>query len=171
MSHRSARCSVVFGGVVFMTAQVLLNAAVRSNVIPLADPIYIEKFERLQQHQSFFTPTSDRTRYLLLGSSRSQLGFDAMQYSSRLSARVTHPVLAFNFGTHGAGPITNLLYLHRLTHAGVSAEHIMVEIHPCLLDERALEVKWLSSYRLRVGEAEVLRSPTPSHRDDVRRGG
>jgi hypothetical protein len=105
-------------------------------------------------------------RVLALGSSRTQLGFDAARFAGHFGGRVE----AFNFGCPAAGPITAALYLRRLLDAGARPDYLLVEVHPCFVAplDPPFEARWLHPYRLRPGEPEVLRSfgwdvPTPPH--------
>ncbi|WP_149108280.1 hypothetical protein [Limnoglobus roseus] len=133
----------------FVLAQATFNAAVRNGWLPLNDPVFEEKFAMLERHRDFFAGHSPQPRVLLLGSSRSHLGFDARQFGE-----TTH-TLAFNFGTPGGGPLTNALYLRRLLAAGVRPDCVLLELHPALMAGE-LEGHWLGGYRLRPGEPDRL---------------
>lgn len=93
---------------------------------------------------------------LALGSSRTQLAFDAARFAGQFGGRVE----AFNFGCPAAGPVTMALYLRRLLAEGVRPDFVLVEVHPCFLvpHDPPYEARWLYPYRLRPGEPEVLRS-------------
>jgi Protein of unknown function (DUF1574) len=128
---------------------------VREQLLPLCDPVYLEKFDRLKTHTQFFEDrrSSTPTRVLLLGSSRSEMGFDAQRFAEQQ----TGPTLAFNFATPGGGPITNALYLRRLLQSGMKPDRVLMEIHPCLLCGD-MEKNWLIGYRLRSSETEFMNS-------------
>ena len=83
------------------------------------DPTYGDKFDKLTAR------ADDRPLVLMLGSSRTLLGFHAGQLESE------HPELrAFNFGTPASGPITHLVYLRRLLDAGVVPDLLLIEVLP-----------------------------------------
>lgn len=136
--------------------------AIQRDWLPLHDPIYTEKFDRLRDHAAFFAPAQadGPVRVLAVGSSRTQLALDAGRLSDALTAAAGRPVLAFNFGTSGAGPLTGDLYLRRLLAAGCRPDAVLVEIHPGFIAAGPggpFEARWLHAYRLRAGEAETLR--------------
>lgn len=137
------------GVAVFLVAQAAFNAAVRGGWLPLSDPIFVEKFDLLARHPAFFAERASQPRVLLLGSSRSHLGFDARRFGEATDT------LAFNFGTPGGGPLTTALYANRLFAAGVRPDCVLLELHPALF-LGDLEGHWLNSYRLRDGEPAAL---------------
>ncbi len=156
-----ARWAMIVAILAFVGVQLAIHTAAEADVLPRRDPVSLEKFARLQPHAAFFkdaVPT--RTRYLMLGSSRTQLGFDAHAFATELSTRSGRDVIAFNFGTPAGGPLTNALYLRRLLQAGVQTDCLLIELHPAYLAQKrdgiAFEAQWLHSYRLRRGEPEVL---------------
>jgi hypothetical protein len=162
-----ARSAVVAGAVLFLLAQAGFNHAVRTEAIPVRDPVFAEKFDLFRQRAAFFAPpTPDRpTRVLAVGSSRTHLAFDAGRF-----AAAGQNVEAFNFGCPAAGPMTSALYLRRLFAAGATADLVLVELHPGFLTPHtpAFEGQWLHAYRLREDEPALLRGfghdqPTPPH--------
>ncbi len=170
------RRAVLAGLAAFLAAQAGLNVAVRREWVPVRDPVFAEKFDLLRPHANFFTPhpnpppqggrEREVLRVLALGSSRTQLGFDAARFAGHFGGRVE----AFNFGCPAAGPMTAALYLRRLLAAGVTPDGLLLELHPCFLTplDPPFEARWLYPYRLRPGEPEVLRGfgwdlPPPQH--------
>ncbi len=163
------RTAVLAGVVLFLAAQAGLNVAIRNDWLPVRDPVYAEKTDLLRRHNGFYATPTDAAqplRFLALGSSRTQLGFDAARFADHFGGRVE----AFNFGCPGAGPLTEALYLRRLLAAGVRPDFVLIEVHPCCLDalDPPFETRWLHKFRLRPGEPELLRSlgwdvPTPEH--------
>jgi hypothetical protein len=169
--RRAARCrnAVLVGVLAFLSAQAGLNLAIRNEWAPVRDPVYAEKTELFAPHAGFVTPSAtpeQPVRVLALGSSRTQLGFDAARFAGHFDGRVE----AFNFGCPAAGPITAALYFRRLLDAGARPDYLLVEVHPCFVAplDPPFEARWLHPYRLRPGEPGVLRSfgwdvPTPPH--------
>jgi hypothetical protein len=145
--------------------------AIESERVSVADPIFAEKFRILRQHPSFFQqsdPTSETI--LALGSSRTQLAFDANRFEETRSKERGQRVIAFNFGCAGCGPIATALYWRRLLTRGVYPEVLLLEIHPAMLAEQTppFEHRWLHSYRLRREEVQRIRDygwgiETPVH--------
>jgi len=162
-----ARRNVWFGILVFIGFQVAAGVAIERDWWPIADPIYTEKAELIREQKAFFAAQSSSQRVLAMGSSRTQLAFDAHRFMAGLTSVET---IAFNFGTPGGGPVTCRLYWQRLREEGVRAEAVFVEVHPALWCEfeEPFEARWLQPYRLRHGEPERLRAlgwnfADPSH--------
>jgi hypothetical protein len=70
---------------------------------------------------------------LVLGSSRTADGFRGADLEGPLSREMGVPVIAFNFGLPGAGPLTELLTLKRLLANGVRPDLVVIEVLPPLL--------------------------------------
>jgi len=112
------------------------------------DPTYGDKLDKLAA-----APT-DKPLVLMLGSSRTLLGFHAEQAEGELPE-----VRAFNFGTPAAGPITHLVYLRRLLDAGVVPELLLVEVLPPTLadgPDGPPERSSLTGERLSAAEVELV---------------
>lgn len=150
---RRARAVVLTAVSVFVAVQFGLSRAVESDVLPVRDPIFAEKFDLLRSHPAFFAPDSPRPRILTVGSSRTLLSVDAESLGTKWNAA------AFNFGCSGCGPITTALYVRRAFAAGARAETVLIELHPAMLADLdpPLEHRWLHEYRLTRDEVELLR--------------
>ncbi|OWK42970.1 hypothetical protein [Fimbriiglobus ruber] len=155
-----ARMALVAGMVLFFAGQAAFSVAVRRDWIPVADPVYGGKFGLLREHPEFFAPSgpsADRpVRVLALGSSRTQLGFDAGRFAGAVGPRT----VAFNFGTPAGGPVTAALYWRRLLADGATPDCVFVEIHPGLVSQLTppFEARWLWGERLRADEVAVVRN-------------
>lgn len=151
----SARRNVLVGLIVFVAFQLFAGVAVERDWWPIADPIFTEKAELLRRRAAFFAERSPDSRVLALGSSRTQLAFDARRFSAGVTGTT-----AFNFGTPGGGPITCLLYWKRLQREGCRADVVFVEVHPALWCGLTVpfEARWLQEHRLKPGEPALLRS-------------
>jgi hypothetical protein len=166
-----SRVALLTGAIVYVAAQVALNAAIRSDQIPVRDPVYSEKVAILRSHGAYFT-SSDRAsppRVLALGSSRTQLAFDAAG-AEHLASEAARPIRAFNFGCAAAGPMTQALYFRRLLDAGVKTDYVLIELHPGFAgrSDPPFESRWLHTYRLSPPEVDTLREygwdlPSPAH--------
>jgi len=155
-----ARRAIAFAVFAFLIVQLAFGTVVQREWLPLRDPLFHEKFERLQKHTVLWNDDKTTLRILAIGSSRLHLSFDAKRVSEKLSTAYGRPAIAYNFGTSGAGPLTNSLYLKRLIDAGVRADCVVLELHPALIGTGEggflLEGRWLHGYRLRPGECEQL---------------
>ena len=147
--RRTARTRVLSGVLLFVAVQAGLNVAIRHDVVPVRDPVYAAKFDALAQWPAYFGEAAV-PRVLALGSSRTQLAVDAERLERAL------PIHAFNFGTPAGGPMTSNLYLRRLFDAGLRADVVLIEVHPCFTGMLPFESCWLHEYRLRDGEAATL---------------
>src|SRR5437763_651245 len=73
---------------------------------------------------------------VMLGSSRTALGFVPDAFEESLTQALGRPVRAFNFGMFSAGPVTNLVELRRLLRDGVRPDLLLVEVLPGRLNAR-----------------------------------
>jgi len=163
------RNAILVGVAVFVFGQVSLNVAVRNEWVPVRDPVFVEKYELLEPHTGYFSPSAPDPpqRVMALGSSRTQLAFDAARYAERTGPHVE----AFNYGCPAAGPITSALYFRRLLEKGVRPDFVFIEIHPGFITPRSppFESQWLHVYRLRPEELAIVRDfgwdipPSPHH--------
>lgn len=112
------------------------------------DPTYGDKFEKLAAR------SDGRPLVLMLGSSRTLLGFHAGQVEGELPG-----VRAFNFGTPASGPITHRVYLRRLLDAGVVPALLLIEVLPPALADGADgpgEQLFLTGERLSSSEVDLV---------------
>src|SRR5262245_20945385 len=116
IGSRQARAALLWGLVAFVISQLGLAAAIEWKCPELRDPFYGCKANRL--HRRSAGPEAPFT-LVMLGSSRTTYGFQASALEPRLSEAAGRPVVAFNFGIPGAGPLMELLTLRRLLAAGV----------------------------------------------------
>lgn len=149
---KRSRNAILFATLLFAVGQAGLNSAIESDALPVRDPIYHEKIELLHAHPEFWCEQSDRTRWLAVGSSRTQMLFDAEKFEPGGAA--------FNFGCAGCGPVAQWLHLNRILAAGARAEVLLLEIHPAFLAElpEPFEMRWFRPDRLREGEPALLRA-------------
>ena len=112
------------------------------------DPTFGDKLAKLE------TRPGDKPLVLMLGSSRTLLGFDAGLVESE------NPELrAFNFGTPASGPITQLVYLKRLLNAGIIPDLLLLEVLPPALadgQDGPGEQSFLTGERLSRSEVELV---------------
>lgn len=143
-----ARAAVALGtGAATFVAVQLLFVAFTEYSADLSDPIYAAR-ERQLARLDALRPGAPRVAFL--GSSRVQDAFAA--------ADVTAAV-ACNFGTPGAGPITNALYFRRLCAAGRAPDALLLELmYPLCTDLHPWpqEALLLGADRVTRGERERL---------------
>jgi hypothetical protein len=110
-----AALALVTGGVTFALLQVLFVVFTELSPV-LSDPIYAARERQLSALRA--TQPNEKL-VLFLGSSRVQ---DAFRGGD------VNPATAFNFGTPGAGPIANSLYLRRLLGEGHVPDLLLLEL-------------------------------------------
>jgi hypothetical protein len=118
----------------------------------LKDPAYGDKWAMLRRQ---IAARPGEPLVLSLGSSRTLLGFHG-QHAENVMGR---KVIAFNFGTPAAGPVTELVYLRRLFDAGVRPDLLLVEVMPGLCADGPngpAEQLTLNGERLCMSEVETV---------------
>jgi hypothetical protein len=145
----AARRALISAVVAYLLTQAAARQAVLAEALPVGDPIWQDKFARLQAG-----PPPER---IAVGSSRTQLAVKAGDLPS-----------TFNFGTPAGGPLTCHLYVRRLLAAGHRPRSVLLELHPGFLTpgDPPFEARWLHPCRLRGDEVVALRAlgwtvPTP----------
>jgi hypothetical protein len=118
------------------------------------DPLYAYKAGVLRER---VVKTSSRPlTVVMLGSSRTIFGLKASELEAPLEESAGRPVVVFNFGVAGAGPVTNLMNLRRLLAEGVRPDLFLIEVLPPLLARETVEADRLSADRLEQSDLEVL---------------
>lgn len=131
----------------FVAAHLALVATARSPLV--FDPYYGDKERRLTALER---ANPGAPRVVAFGSSRTLGALDARCASEATGATV------FNFGTSGAGPVTQLLYLRRAIADGHVPDVVLLEVLPLLLadDPPVLpEALLLTPDRLTPAESEL----------------
>src|SRR5947209_3513628 len=123
--RRRARQAVLAGLALFALVQVALAPLFLHRGLCLRDPAYGHKVRRLKER------LAGEPRPLLvvgIGSSRTLFGLRGEVAQPWLSEQMGRPVVLFNMGLTGAGPITNLLNLRRLLNEGVRPDLVVLEV-------------------------------------------
>ena len=117
------------------------------------DPEYAVREQRLLARLA----GGERRLWLVLGSSRTQLGLQAAKLAASDDREAP---LVFNFGMPGCGPLMQTVCFERLLARGVRPDKVFVEVNPAQLawrDGEPLEERMLDGARLSPGElARVL---------------
>jgi hypothetical protein len=122
-----SRTVLLWGLAGFALLQLGLAAAIEGWLPEVRDPEYGYRLRRLTARTAATPPP---VTVVMLGSSRTTRGFHARRLESTLAQRLDRPVVAFNFGTTGAGPLRQLLHLRRLLGQGIQPDLLLVEILP-----------------------------------------
>jgi hypothetical protein len=140
----------------FAGLQLALAAAVETVLTDLKDPLYDCRLERLRRCAAGGEPR----RVVMLGSSRTLVGFKAAGLEGPLGDALGRPAAAFNFGVAGAGPLTELLTWRRLRRDGARPDLLLVEVLPPLLNASVppaeLNADRLPTDRLRWSDLPLL---------------
>lgn len=154
---RRRACRAVLAGVALFVASQLLIGQVAEHTVRLRDPLFGDKFARLRKK---LAAAPDPAVVVMFGSSRTGLGFHGKVLERQLSTP-DRPVVAFNYGTPAAGPVTHLVYFNRLLARGVRPSLVLMEVLPSMLADGhggPVERHWFQSDRLTYSErATVLR--------------
>src|SRR5262249_48186289 len=155
--HR-ARPALFWGLAVFVTLQLGLSGVVESLLPQLRDPEYAYRAKYLRRQIA--VKLTDAPVVVVLGSSRTLVGVKAAELQEALQDRLENPILAFNFGLTGAGPLTQLISLRRLLAEGVHPDLLVLEVLPPFLAGQAharyIESTRLPASRLRWQEIALL---------------
>lgn len=119
---RRAKITLAVGVLATVAVFIGLAVAVETGMPEWRDPEYGHRLNRLRA-----LPAAERQLVVALGSSRTQMGLcpAAMGFPDERGSP-----LVFNFGQSAAGPLRQLLTLHRLLDAGVTPAFVLVELFP-----------------------------------------
>ena len=116
-SSRQVRRTLLWALAGFIGLQAALAVGIEGCLPELRDPLYAFKARRLCE-RTVEDPAKPFS-VVLLGSSRAIFGFKAGLLEKPLTETMGRPVVVFNFGVTGAGPVTSLMML-RTTAGGRS---------------------------------------------------
>jgi hypothetical protein len=120
------------------------------------DPTYSYKADRLRKRTEA-GPDHPLT-VVMIGSSRTVFGLKSSSLEQPLSEAVGQPVVVFNFGVPGAGPVANLLNLKRLLAEGIRPDLLLIEVLPPLMTGKrsVAEVNLLRPEQLQWNDLRLL---------------
>jgi hypothetical protein len=126
----AARADLLWLAIGFVVLQIALAVVSRYRMPELRDPTFAYKSARLHNRLA----NTDRPLTILaLGSSRTAFGLRGEQLEARIGPTAGRPIVAFNFGQYGAGPLTELVALRRLLADGVRPDLVLAEVPPFYL--------------------------------------
>jgi hypothetical protein len=126
-----ARAALVWGFVWFAAAQVVFTVVLDGWFPGVYDP---EHDARLAALQARLAETPERPLLLLVGSSRTVMNF-APEVLPPLRTPSGQQVIPFNFSHLAAGPVMNLMEVHRVLRAGIRPAWVVCELMPPQLAE------------------------------------
>jgi hypothetical protein len=131
--HRRARTSLLWALALVALLHPGLGLFLTIRQPALLDPAYGPRLTRLRKRMAVpGRPLS----VVMLGSSRTALGFMPDAFETPLAQALGRPVRAFNFGISATGPATNLVELRRLLRDGVRPDLLLFEVLPSRLNSR-----------------------------------
>ncbi len=153
--RHSALLAVVSGLALYGCIHLLCLANIEHST-ELRDPVFYDKSMSLTQSRR--AAPGDATHLVMLGSSRTLLGFHA-NYAEEVFHNETGKALeAFNFGIPATGPIYHWLCYQRLRALNLLPDVLFVEVLPSMLHDPGtpLEVQFLPAERLNTQEFQHL---------------
>lgn len=130
--NRRGRHAICWSLAAFAFCQLGMAVAIERTFPQFRDPEFGYRRNRLVERLKHATPRPFTA--VMLGSSRTTVGFDAGIVERQLCEQLQQPAIAFNFGITGAGPLTHLINLRRLLKDGVRPDLVLIEILPPLLN-------------------------------------
>jgi hypothetical protein len=155
---RRSRATLGWGLTGFAALQLGLAFAIEYVLPQLREPVYAWKAAGLSRRTT--AAGARAPAVVMLGSSRTAFGLTAGPLEDVLVREVGGPVVVFNFGLNGAGPVTELLILKRLLAEGRRPDLLLIEVLPPLLagqTRRPAEARWLDPTALWFSELPVLK--------------
>lgn len=123
---RKARTALLSGLVCYLVLQVVLDGLVDR----MWRPEYSHKLDGLRHALE----SADRPKtVVVLGSSRTAHGIKPSVMRPQLERELGQPVVVFNTGLPGNGPVLNLLTLRRFLADGVRPDLVLIEVLPAML--------------------------------------
>jgi hypothetical protein len=126
-----------WGAATFVVAQLVLAAGLHRWLAESRDPAYGAKLKQL--HERLRQSATPPELVVMLGSSRTAYGFDGSLLEADLSADAGRPVVVYNLGRLGGGPITEAVYLQRLLAEGIRPKLLLIEFLPYLISPEGSE--------------------------------
>jgi hypothetical protein len=157
-----ARGDLLWAALSFAVLQLGLAVAIACWLPQLRDPSYGYRIGSLVRRSA--EGNGRATTVVMLGSSRTAFGLRAARAGELVRRQAGRPVVVFNFGTYGAGPVMELVTLKRLRAAGVRPDLLLVEVSPFFLagqEQVPYETSHISTARLTLDELRLVRQYGP----------
>jgi hypothetical protein len=128
---RCGRAALLWLVAVYAVAQTILFVVLDRWHPDLVETTTRNKWKRLQQVAA---GNPGRPLLVMLGSSRTEHGFQADRLNG-MPVPGRQPLLAYNYGTPGSGPIRELLHLREMLDAGIRPHLLLVEFVPPMFND------------------------------------
>jgi hypothetical protein len=123
---RVGRSALTWGMATFLVLQLGIAVGIETALPSWRDPIFGVKIRLLTQ-RTIAAPTRVPT-VVMVGSSRVENGLLAQALETQLATASGQPMVAFNFGLSGAGPVTEQLVVRRMLAAGIRPDLLVIEV-------------------------------------------
>lgn len=125
---QAARRALFWGIACFFALQGALAIASEFWLPELRNPPFWSKVRRLQARID--NAQQPPLTLVMLGSSCTAFGFQGQVLEKSWSSRSARPIVAYNLGVYGSGPLGHLLGLERLLRQGLRPSVALIEIFP-----------------------------------------
>jgi hypothetical protein len=160
-SHRRrGRAALVWGLALFVLAQAALRCYIERQEPVLRDPTFELKCRQLARCRA--ACPGPPVTVVFFGSSITLYGIEAGLLDEPLARALHRPAVAFNFGVHSSGPLSQLVYVRRLLERGIRPDLAVLEVTPLVYDspQTFTDLGLLPASGLRRGEVELVRHYT-----------
>jgi hypothetical protein len=138
------RSAVVWALLLYVVATVILCATLDRWSPRMTDRVWLRKRKRLRE---LAATAADRPLLVMLGSSRTEGALDAGRLNGLAGPR-GEPLVAYNCGVPGVGPLHELVFLREMLDMGIRPDLLLVEYLPPLLNRpqrgRTSEEGWIN---------------------------
>ena len=154
---KRSRPALGWGAAAFALLQLGMTVGIEFFWPELRDPDYGYRFQHLAARTVRAEPRP--ITMMMIGSSCTGYGFEGSLVEHRIGQKFGRPVVAFNMGVRGAGPVRQLICLNRVLASGIKPDLLMIEVMPLFMQSPGpspIEVGWLPITRLRHDELELV---------------
>ena len=131
-AHARARGAVIGGLILFVLAQLGMGVAIEGWWPELRDPTFEIKYRQFTRLVS--QHAQPPATVVFLGSSMTANGVNARVIEEPLSTALGRPVVAYNLGINGNGPLSHLIHVQRLLRRGIRPDVVCIEVAPLMCD-------------------------------------
>jgi hypothetical protein len=150
---RQGRAALLWGIGLFVLSQLALIGQIAWREPELRDPTFEVKYRQLDRLLS--ASATPPLKVVFLGSSMTAYDINAGLLDQPLSQAAGRPVVCFNFGLLGGGPISELIYLGRLLQRGVRPDLAVIEVTPRVFNTPS-DLPFYQAHRLERSEVPLI---------------
>jgi hypothetical protein len=170
-NRRRARQAILLGLALFALCQGALAAIILIDGSSFRDPAHGRKLGYLDKRLAEIPDKPGPLTILQVGSSRTAAGLRGPAAEPWLAQRLGRPVVLFNMGFLGDGPIRTLVKVKQLLDDGLRPDLLLVEVLPPLLSEKGsfgqASSESIPARQLRYDEMRLLARCAAGDRPDL----